>query len=312
MKKIIIGCLYNGHKGLKETLLKRMGHEDRLVDMEDVSAIDLENVYVGKKFKKHPINSFTSSFIRYPYDLIPPHTSTYEKREHTEFFKTAALLFRDKSINKIDKNFNARNRLYSLKVAKSCGLKVPESVLVNEKKYGLGYFDKQIITKSVGNCFYSFVLLGKLDPIKKRILSYEKDDDENAYIYLPHTIKNQKDLDLHIDSFGTVMLQNYLQGDEYRVYIVGNKIFSYKKEEDLRMDKSFSGLLNVHYEFTTSETQKLKQLKRKLGLNYVCLDVICIKKDMHVIDINPFGSLPEYSLHPEPTNELSKLILSKA
>ncbi len=309
MKKIIIGCPYGGLKGLKKALSKKLGKEDYLADVKDISAIDFENVYIGKKFKKHPIKSFTSSFIRYPYDLISPHTGTYEKREYTEFFKTVALLFKDKSINEIDKNFNSRNRLYSLKIAESYGLKVPKSILVNKKKYDLEHFGKQIITKSVGNCFYALNLPGKPSPIKKRILSYEKDHDEKAYVYLPHKIKHQKDLNLHIDSFGTVMLQNCLLGDEYRVYIIGNKIFSYKRGENPRLDKSFSSLLDVHYKFTKSEIQKLKQLKRKLKLNFLCLDVIIIKKDAYVIDINPFGSLPEYHLHPEPTDELSKLIL---
>ena len=311
MKKIIIGCLYGGHSGLKKALLKKLKKGDLLVDIKDISAIDFKNVYVEKHFQKHPIESFTSAFIRYPYDLIPPHTNTYNKREYTEFFKTAALLFIHKSINRIDANFNARNRLYSLKTAKLCGLNVPKSVVVSKKRYNLKSVGTHTITKSLGNCFYSYDISEKLNSTKKNILSYERDGSENAYIYLPHKIKSVGELNKHIHSFGITMAQEFLSGDEYRIYMIKNKIFSYKRGINPKLDKSFSVLENIQYKFTKSDTKKLKFLKQKLNLNYLCLDIIDTKKGMYVIDINPFGSLPEYHLHPGATDKLAELIVSK-
>jgi hypothetical protein len=303
MKKIVIGCVYGGHKGLGKALLKHL-KGGQVFSLEDLTGIDLKNVYF--KGKRHSIKSFTSSFIRYPYDLIPPHTHSYEQRERTELFKSAAAAFSGIAINSLEKGFIARIRTFSLGAAERCGLEVPRTMAISESVVSK-QFKNGLISKSLGNCFYAYELK-KGSKLHKKFLAYEKDGNESAWIYAPHLIKDSKDLKSHLKTFGTILLQEIIKGKEYRVYIVGNKIFSYRRGVNPRLDKSFSELLDTPYSFTDKEQKKLFQLVKTLCLPYLCLDIIVSKKKLYVIDVNPFGSLPDYKKLPAATDALARML----
>lgn len=218
MKKIIISCPYNGLSKLEELIRSEIDSGDLLISERDIEAIDDEYVYLENN-ERHLIKSFTKSYIRYPYDLISPHSETYEKRENTEFLKTLAILFNHAAVNNFFKAHLSRNRIYSLNIAEECGFNVPKSLIC--KKYTNPRTIGKKITKSLGNCFYSEKLNNKK---LKDILSFEEDDGEQAYIYKPHLIEKELDFKKHIDNFHTIFLQNEIRGDEFRAYLIGNKV----------------------------------------------------------------------------------------
>jgi hypothetical protein len=308
MKKILISCPYNRIQDLYESLNNIKKDCDLIFDGKDITAIDDDFVYIGKNSDKHKISSFTGAFIRYPYDLIEPHSSTYQKRESTEFLKTLALSLKDVSINSIQKSHFVRNRIYSLLCARECGLRTPKSIIYKSDKVKLDLGNYKF-TKSLGNCYFSSHISEKENNLKK-FLSFAEDGGETAYIYEPRIIKNKDHISEYLKNFGTLLLQDEIKGVEYRVFIVGKDVFIYQREKIDSLDKSSAGLIKSDIKALKGCENKLLKLSVGLGLDYLCLDII-IDKDPVVIDINPFGSFPKYKLHPEVVDSLARLVLAK-
>lgn len=306
MRKVLIGCPYNSLEDLKTSFKKISKKEDLIFLDRDVVGIDDKFIYIGERAEKHQLESFTRVFIRYPYDLIDPHSENYQKRENTEFFKTLGLLFADISINYIKDAHFARNRLYSLKKARESNLKTPNSFILRKNNIDLR-FSKTQISKSLGNCYFSQAL-PKTKAQLKKILSFEEDSGDTAFIYPPHIITGNADLKKHINMFGICFLQNKISGEEYRVFIVKNQVFFYKREKIDSLDKSSAELSRVKVGAFEKHKNKFKNLCKNLNLEYLCVDVI-LEKEPVVIDINPFGSFPEYNSHPEVVNSLARLLL---
>ncbi|MFC1632802.1 hypothetical protein ACFL1U_01500 [Patescibacteria group bacterium] len=311
MNQIIIGCPYDRIIDLKSAL-KTIAKGSVIVDVNDVSAVDFDAIYVGSDFKPMRISDFNASFIRYPYDLIPPHTSNYSRREKTELLKTLALLFSDVSINKFSESLRARNRIYSLKVAASCGLNIPSSLIVSRNigNFKTDLFSDKVVTKSLGNCYYA-KRLNNEEELTKKQLFFTKDGNDSAYIYPAHAIKNAEELNAHIESFQVSFLQNCVKGKEFRIYLIGEKIFFYSREKVDGIDKSAGKKVPIDSPIDNKEKVKLFTLLKKLKLQYLNIDAVIdsATKKFIVIDINPFGSLPDYDTDPEPTLELARLIL---
>lgn len=306
MKKIIISCPYNGLKKLEESLLKFCNKNDLIISDKNIKAIDDDNIYISRDNIKHPINTFNSAFIRYPYDLISPHVKDYKTREYTEFLKSLALMFSDISINDIKNAHFARNRFFSLKKARECGLNTPKSFLFrNNNIINISSFN--YISKSLGNCYFS-ESLDRSEHHFKEILSFEKDGKDKAYIYPPHVISSSKKIKENIDKFNSCFVQDNIMGDEYRIFLVGKETFIYKRKTLKSIDKSSAGLVKVSNYFFRKDLDKLKKLQKKLKLQYLCLDVI-YKNKLFIIDINPFGSFPAQKRDLGVTDALAKLLL---
>lgn len=308
MKKIVIGCPYQCLNNLKESLVLKKNEGDFVFDTEDIEAMDFENIYL-RNGEVHAIDSLTAAFVRYPYDLIPPHTETYSLREKTESLKTYALLFDSVSVNKISDNFKTRNRMWSLKTAKVHGLLVPNSVLLS----AVGDSDREgeYITKSLGNCFYSDSDEAYSDDLKQ-YLSYEEDGGDKAYIYSPHKISSGEVND-HVEKFGVCFIQDFVNKPEYRIFIVGEDIFAYKREVLEKVDNSAGSLIKSTAVISDFEKQKLLSFAKDLNLGYLCLDVFIDEetKEITVIDVNPFGSMPKYDKHPEVIDSVAELLLNR-
>ena len=308
MAKILICCPYDGLAGLKKSLEKFSKRNDFIFSDRDIVAIDDNAIYVGEKAEKHDLKSFSNAFIRYPYDLIEPHTRNYTKREDTEFLKTLALLFSDIGLNNIKSAHFARNRFFSLNKAKECGLKIPRSFLLRKNDVDIALPD-ELISKSLGNCYFSELLPQNTDSYIRKILSREDDAGDTAYIYSPHIILSKSEIQKHIESFGSCFLQSKIEGEEYRVFIVEKEIFTYRRKAVESLDKSSAGLIFTETRLLNKYKGRFQKLRKKLNLTYLCLDVI-FEKDLFVIDINPFGSFPAYNKYPRVTDALSKLLLS--
>lgn len=305
MRNIVIGCPYSALRDLHDVLIKTSSDEFNIIDVNDISCIDSDFLFLKNGYKI----SFTdvnASYIRYPYDLISPHTQTYQKREQTEFLKTVALMLDNVSLNKIRSAHFARNRVYSLKKAKDLRLETPKACVVREKSNPLS--KKKLITKSLGNCFFSDKNTNSKNELLASVLSYEKDGKDHAYIYSPHLIK-EKDVEKYVTEFGTCYIQEYLDGKEFRVFLVGSEAFIYEREDIGSVDKSSAGLASIDSNIIKSQIHKLKHLQRDLCLQYLCMDIIVCNQKLYVIDINPYGSFPQYSRNPEVVNAVANLLL---
>lgn len=305
MKKILISCPYDDLKGLSKSLLKFANSADLIISDKEIIAIDDNNIYL--KQETHPINTFDSAFIRYPYDLISPHVRSYKLREHTEFLKTLALMFVDVAINDIRKAHFIRNRFFSLKMARQCGLDTPESLYLNDKDNIVNFASQTFISKSLGNCYFS-EKLSNSESFLKDILSFERDGEDQAYIYPPHLIKSEDKIKKNIELFSSCFLQNKINGQEYRIFLVEDELFIYQRENISKLDKSSANLVEVDKKFLKDNAKKIRNLRKKLELDYLCLDAIYNEK-LYIIDVNPFGAFPHNGKSTKVTDCFAKLLL---
>lgn len=309
MKKVIIGCPYGGLKNLEEVLKER--GRVCVINTNEITGITSHYLYIHNQEKQVPFQNISAAFVRYPYDLIPPHTETYQLREKTEFLKTIGLVLNSVSINKLEQAYSLRNRLYSLGLAETEGLLTPDTLII---KRGFNsedsIFRSEIMTKALGNCYYS-----EYQPDQnKKYLSFEQDGDETAYIYPAHMISDKEDAIIHTDKFGACLIQRFIRSDyEFRIYVIGGDIFYYqrgplKMSDKTNVDKS--SCVYIKPEIKLPEKDKIINLAKSLNMNYLNLDAVLSSdgKRLMVFDINPYGSLPKYSEHPEATIRLAELI----
>lgn len=282
------------------------------INTNDITGIDLSRIYT--KNNKYFFNTIHSVFVRYPYDIISPHSQTYNLRENTEYLKTISLLLSNKNINPIQSTWAYRNRLLSLNLADKIGLKIPKSIITRNLHNCKNFYNRKLtpISKAIGNCFVSDKNI-HFSGSKSKYFSSAEDGGEQAIVYLAQkmTINDLKKY-LHINNI--IFLQKKIGNiiKEFRVYLIGEKIFVFSRLNVLgKIDKSEE--LYVPDNFSAKHDRikvKLFKLKKKMKLGYLCLDVLETKNDLIVIDINPLGSLPPYKQYPFVTRELAKLLIS--
>ncbi|MFA4871936.1 MAG: hypothetical protein WC610_02670 [Patescibacteria group bacterium] len=280
------------------------------LNIDDITGIDLKRIYT--KDNKYYFDDIDSVFIRYPYDLIPPHSQTYNLRENTEYLKTIALILSNKSINPIQLTWKYRNRLLSLKLADKIGLNVPTSI-VTKKIFNCKDFYKNKstpISKAIGNCFVSDKTKHTAN-LTSKYFTLAEDDGDRAMIY-PAQQMTINNLEKYLQTVKVVFLQKSIINivKEFRVYLIGKKLFIFSRLNNLgKIDKSEELYIQDNFSNKYSQVKKkLLELKEKMKLGYLCLDIIETRDDLFLIDINPSGSLPPYRKYPAVTKELARLI----
>ena len=147
-----------------------------LVNSNDIKALDLDNIFIGDNLQKYSIDTFSSSFLRYPYDLISPHSETYILREEIEFYKSIALAFDMKSINSLASTWMLRNRHFSLKQALLEGVRISDATLMVDDKCLALLNKEEYAIKAIGNCFVT-EKPESLDEAVASIVKTEKEPD---------------------------------------------------------------------------------------------------------------------------------------
>ena len=309
MTQIVVGCPYTEMSGLTKSITK-FSSELEIINVSDIVFISYNNLIVAGATNPISISNIRSAFIRYPYDLIPPHSESFELREKTEFLKTVSLMLKHCAINPVERSWQIRNRLYSLSIAKEKGINVPTSQIVAN---GMEIFElsDRVFVKAMGNCFVSEKETD-LNPQLLKFLHREEDDGDIAWIF--HAQKfNVDSFAKYVESVGYGFCQNIIKNlKEYRVYIIENELFVYCRDEIEQEDKSKAAYNKVKEPLDNDYIKLLKDFAKDLGLDYLCMDVIENEKGYFLIDINPFGSLPPYPELPEPTDALAKLMIKKA
>lgn len=307
MINIFLACPYNGLRSIKQSLM-RYSATIRVIDSSDLSHVTSQTLCVGDN-EWIPFASIHCAFIRYPYDLIPPHTESFKKREDTEFLKTLALLLDHVSPNKIATSWSIRNRMYSIELAKSFGVPVPsqsEIHLANNKNL-YSQISRQMIFKSLGNCFFSWSP-SEIPTSCRDFFKVEEDDGEYAVIIPAQMVS--RGAENIIKECGLFFSQTLIPTfSELRFYIIGSKYFCYERKIISGIDQSGAEYAITSIKLPLKLTDSLKAFQDHIGLSYCCYDIIMDKDyQFTVIDINPFGSLPPYDKFQDVTDSLADYI----
>lgn len=281
-----------------------------VINCDDVNAVDTHSLYMRNKKNPCRINDFSSSFIRYPYDLIPPHSETFELREETEFYKTLSLIFDGVSINHLASTWMLRNRAFSLSQARALGVNIAEYLII--KKGGVLPFDERKAIKALGNCFVS----QNDDFLRSDIKEFfriEEDDGDIAVIF-PASSFDVHSIEKYLFYIKVAFLQREIQAiNEYRGYIIGELFFVYIRDKLNDFDKSLARYLSTNYKCTSKTISGLAQLMKKFKLKFLCFDFLLDENDTEIIiDINPYGSMPNYNKFPEPSLQLAKIMMGES
>lgn len=313
MKKIIVGCPYTSMANIEEALADSNKNDIFLINSNEVRAINKDSIFVGEKPKEYNISDFSASFLRYPYDLIPPHSGTFIIREEMEFYKTIALLFNDISINSLSSTWVLRNRMYSLLEAERLGVNTAASILLKNNASVNFIKKKSYAVKAAGNCFVTEDMDTESEEMQSFLCVEEEDNGDRAAIFSA-SLMNMEEIGQYIKLFGTVYLQeSVISSSEYRCYIIGDTCFTYKRDKCNSFDKSTAAYNKTNFSFSVEIYYGLKNLMKKYSLGYLCFDLICTNKGKEVvIDINPYGSMPNYKKFPDPSICLLALLSAES
>lgn len=309
MKKIIVGCPYTGMENLERAFVDIKYNELLIVNTAQVDCIASDGVWVGDDF--HHTTEFSASFIRYPYDLIPPHSQTYQLREEIEYYKSLALLFDSVALNRLSSTWRLRNRSYSLSQARAHGVNVADFRLIRRGS-NAHWPNETVAVKAIGNCFVS-IGIEDLNQGQREYLSIEEDDGDIAAVFPASEMSADVAKD-YLQKFGHAFLQDVINSvAEYRCYVIGERLFTFKRCEVDGFDKSFAAYEPSDYKLQDSVRQGLLYLCYAHGLKYLCFDMVVDVAGVEtVIDINPYGSMPDYQMFPEVSiclaNELAERV----
>ena len=302
---VIIGCPYTSMKNLEKAFAKIGISNLEVINCDQVAALDFTTVYLCNN-REYAIEDFSCSFIRFPYDLIPPHSGSFELREETEFFKSIALQFDSISINSLASTWMLRNRAFSLSKAQKHGVNVAEYNLV--KNFDYISIEKDILIKAIGNCYFS----ENSETISQEIehLFRVEEDNGDFAVTFPASCLDSSNLRLYMDYIGCSFIQKYVKAREFRGYIIGDTPFIYVREEIETVDKSAAKLLHTDFICSSELLESLKNLMKSFNLGYLCFDFLVEENNVEtVIDINPYGSMPRFEEHPAPSIKLADIIV---
>ena len=293
-----------------EYAIRKLDSQANIVNCSDIACVSPDRLYVEAIKRWVKITDFRSAFVRYPYDLIPPHVETYQLREEIERLKTIALLLSHVSLNPVAASWAIRNRLYSLGLAAQYGLLTPASVIVNSQEYIDGNMASDLVLcKAIGYCYVS-ESTHAIPQAFRYYLRVEEDDGDTAAIF-PASSLNEDDIKSYLSSVPVALLQEYIDDAlEYRGYYIEGEFFFYMREACSAIDSSAAAYKETPFLPPKEFQLKFTEYARFINLKYICFDLLSKSNGVClVIDINPYGSLPKYSQFPGPTDSLAKALL---
>lgn len=325
---IVIGCPYTGMAGVR-TALEDMGLGDEVVGADEVRCLTPDALCIQGQPEPAPIDEVRASFLRYPYDIIPPHSSSFALREQTEAYKSLALPLDPVALNPLAVTWMLRNRAFSLREADRAGAAVPthevlwaggSSSLLENGAHG----GRVLTIKAAGNCFVGESLAGE-ENLPCDLFRLEEDDGDEAWI-LPASRIEPERLPAYLRDVGAAFVQALVTGsEEYRLYLVGGEIFILRRRhegritqiaafENVAIDRSADRFEPASIEAVAPEIHRaMGRMSQAHGLGYLCADVIVdMDGGSWMIDVNPYGSLPPLSEHAAPTLALAKLLARRA
>ncbi|MEM1319335.1 MAG: hypothetical protein AAGG75_03715 [Bacteroidota bacterium] len=178
------------------------------------------------------------------------------------------------------------NKLDALRVAKECGLNIPDTLLTNDKQQLLKFYhrnNKEIVSKAIA------------DP-------YVYIDDEGAN-YKCYTEKLSYEFIENLgDYFHTSPFQQFIESDyELRIFYLDGAFYPtaivHSETTDIKLSVSFgkSKVNMIAYTLPDSIKQKLKKTMDALNLNTCSIDMLKTKDgEYYFLEGNPIGQFMGY------------------
>jgi glutathione synthase/RimK-type ligase-like ATP-grasp enzyme len=179
----------------------------------------------------------------------------------------------------------AVNKLYQLSVAKSCGLRIPPTLVTQDPAAARDFYDRhaaQVLCKAISQSGHV-----PKDETRKR----------GKQIYA-NIIGEDGAAEFDRVRFAPTLFQRYVDKDyELRVTVIGNAVFAAAIESQLsertRVDwRRYDNKNTPYYPYRLPEEieQGLLTLMRALGLEYGAIDLIRSKSGEYVfLEVNPGG-----------------------
>jgi len=192
------------------------------------------------------------------------------------------ILQRKKHINKISDAFGV-DKLNNLQIAEECGLKVPNTILCNNKLDLVQFYNenkKNIITKPIGDSAVFF---------------------HNGF----HLYTSKVSLNNIPDEFVLSLFQeNIVKDFELRIFYFNKKFYSSAVLSQLYGDtkidlKNSSMVANriMPFELPYTIKEKLQSFLKKVNINSGSIDMIFSKnKEFYFLEINPVGQFEQVSI----------------
>lgn len=201
------------------------------------------------------------------------------KYELKDLIKYIYYLFKDK-IWFPNPNSVSIDKLTALSIAKSCGLRIPSSTIINNKNDALNFISKQetVVTKPIrfsgyfvnGNTTYN-MYTNKLQ--SKELFKW------NVNIFFPTLLQEKITKEFEIRTF-------YLDGEIYASAIfVDNENY-----DDIKRQFSSSNIKWLPFKFPKEIETKIQSFMNRISLNTGSIDMIKkINGDFIFIEVNPVG-----------------------
>ncbi len=195
-------------------------------------------------------------------------------------------------LNTIKKSINGYfdndlNKLTELTVAKSIGIKIPDTIITTSKESALKFvtLHEKIISKTIKH------------PLNLEI--------ENVNFYWHTLLLSKKQIDEFPEQFAPIKLQNYIEkAFELRVFYIegtfyASAIFSQNDEKtkiDFRNYNTSNPNRVIPYNLPNSIQNKYRKLMKLLKLNTGSLDIIVNKTGDYIfLEVNPIGQFTQVS-----------------
>jgi len=175
------------------------------------------------------------------------------------------------------------NKLEDLRIARDCGLNIPESLVTTRKDKLLKFYDEHetIITKPIHNGHINFVV------------------DDKLYLSRGVVIVNKEIIDQSASNFCLSLFQEYINKEyEIRIFFIDNElypmaIFSQADEKtklDFRNYNREKPNRNVPYKLPEDVKDNIKGFIRKKNLNTGSSDLIYSQNSEYIfLEVNPSG-----------------------
>jgi len=254
------------------------------------------------KIKGIDINEFKVVWFRKYSSSIDEITRNYLtkkiSRSFTSFYNNEASAFRQfffaelRKIKKIkwltNPFFSTENKLLQMKIAKECGLIIPESYIITSKtdliKIIKLYNEKDIITKPFENCV-PLTIEGEYILMKTSIVNKHIHNIPN--FFPPALIQKRVEKKFELRIF-------YLTGRFFTTRIIDEN----KSEVDHRVNALHSDCRYEVYSLSTSIEIKLRKMLQHLDLNCASIDMIIDINDNYVfLEVNATGQFTYHSVY---------------
>lgn len=257
--------------------------------------------------KEYNLKEFTSVYFRRPeipkisFENLSDGEIQFIKNEFLYTFEGIYKILKDSYwVSPIYAIREAENKIYQIELAKSIGLKIPNSIITNSFSDVLGFYDT-----NNASCI--------IKPIKSGLI----EDENKAKVVFTNLLKDRPTLKEQIE-----FVPNYLQSHiekkyDVRVIAVGEKVFAtlihsqgnHETQVDWRRGENI--LQHSKYELPNDIKEKCVELLKLLNLRFGAIDFILdTNQDLVFLEINPNGQWAwiEKQTGHEISNEIVNLL----